>query len=119
LDPELNVEAHQEQSFDLADLIRIALVALVATATWFRLWQPLPRLDVATTRLLNGGPEVCKRVEEEAIEAIKKAEWNLARKLLNLRLQMRSAPTTGERIQINRILTLIDEAEANGVGPHP
>ena len=49
MDPELNAEAHPEKSFDRADLIRIALVALVATATWFRLWQPLPRLDVIAT----------------------------------------------------------------------
>jgi hypothetical protein len=57
---------------------------------------------LATTRLLNGGPEVCNRVEGAAVEAIKKAEWNRARKLLNLRLQMRCASTKDERLQIDR-----------------
>lgn len=67
MDPELNVEAHQEKSFDRADLIRIALVALVATTTWFRLWQPLPRLDViAIAGLLVGGWPIWR----EALEAV-------------------------------------------------
>jgi len=44
VDAEPTAGTHQFQSFDCADLIRIALVALLATATWFRLWEPLPRL---------------------------------------------------------------------------
>lgn len=66
MDPELNVEAHQEQSFDLADLIRVALVALVATATWFRLWQPLPRLDVIAIAGLLVGGKPDRRVPDDA-----------------------------------------------------
>ncbi len=79
--------------------------------------QSLTRL--ATARLLNGGPETCNRVEREVLAAINKAEWNLARRLLHLRLQMRRAPNPEERNTIDRILELIDEAEAKGIGPDP
>jgi hypothetical protein len=71
---------------------------------------------LATTRLLNGGPEVCERVERDAVDAIKKAEWTRARQLLHLRVRMRLAPTRDERAIIDRILTLIDQAEAMGSG---
>ncbi len=79
--------------------------------------QSLTRL--ATARLLNGGPETCNRVEREVLAAINKAEWSLARRLLHRRLQMRRAPNPEERNTIDRILELIDEAEAKGIGPDP
>jgi hypothetical protein len=82
-----------------------------------------PRLGglsrLAETRLLGGGPESCKRIEHEAVEAIRKADWNGARKCLRLRLKMRSAPTPEERTKIDHILKLIDEAEEKGIGPQP
>jgi hypothetical protein len=68
---------------------------------------------LATTRLLNGGPEACERVERDAVDAIKKAHWTRAKQLLQLRLRMRLAPTRDERASIERILKLIDEAEEN------
>jgi len=71
---------------------------------------------LATVRLLNGGPEACERVEGDAVDAIKKAHWTRARRLLQLRLRMRLAPPRDERASIERILTLIDEAEQNDVG---
>jgi hypothetical protein len=71
---------------------------------------------LATARLVNGGPEACERVERDVVDAIKKAEWTRARRLLHLRLRMRLAPTRDERARIDRILTLIDEEEENGVG---
>ena len=74
---------------------------------------------LATTRLLNGGPETCKRIEHEAIMAMEKAEWNRARQLLHLRLEMQLTPTSDERRTIDRVLQLIDEAEAKGIGPGP
>jgi hypothetical protein len=73
---------------------------------------------LATARLLNFGPDTCKRVELEVVDAIKKADWNRARQLLHLRVRMRLAPTKDERATIDRILTSIDEAEAKGVGPN-
>jgi hypothetical protein len=44
---------------------------------------------LATTRLLNGGPEACERVELEVVDAIKRADWTRARQLLHLRVRMR------------------------------
>ena len=71
---------------------------------------------LATTRLLNGGPETCERIERDMVDAIKRADWSRARQLLHLRLRMRLAPTKDERASIDRILTLIDEAVAKDVG---
>jgi hypothetical protein len=76
-------------------------------------------MRLATARLLNAGPETITRIEGEAIAALDKAEWNHARRLLHLRLKMRRAPTAHERATIMRILLLIDEAEAKGIGPNP
>jgi hypothetical protein len=70
-------------------------------------------------RLINGGPEVCERVERDAVDAIKKANWTRARQLLHLRARMRLAPTRDERASIDRILTLIDEVDENGIGARP
>jgi hypothetical protein len=74
---------------------------------------------LATARVLNGGAESCERVERNAVDAIKKAEWTRARQLLHLRVRMRLAPTKDERATIDRILTLIDEAEENRIGGQP
>lgn len=69
----------------------------------------------ATARLLNAGPDTCKRVELEVIDAIKKTDWSRARQLLHLRVRMRLAPTKDERDHRPDS----DEAEAKGVGPDP
>lgn len=74
---------------------------------------------LATARLLSAGPETCKRVEAQVLVAIKNVEWNHARQLLRLRLQMRLAPDAKARATIERLLNLIDEAEARGVQPDP
>jgi len=66
---------------------------------------------MARERLLNGA-ETCKRVEHEAILAMEKAEWNRAKQLLRLRLSIRLARTAKGRGTIDRVLQLIDEAEA-------
>jgi hypothetical protein len=47
------------------------------------------------------------------------AQWIRARQLLQLRLRMRLAPTRDERASIERILTLIDEEQENGIGGQP
>jgi hypothetical protein len=70
-------------------------------------------------RLLSGGPEACERIERGALASIKAADWSQARRLLKLRLEMRLRPGAPERQQIDRLLRLIDEAEAKGVGPGP
>ncbi len=74
---------------------------------------------LATARLLSAGPETCKRLEAQVLVAIMKAEWSHARQLLRLRLQMRLAPDARDRAAIERLLNLIDEAEARGVPPDP
>jgi len=74
---------------------------------------------LATSRLLNGGPETRERIEHDAVVAMKKADWQGARRSLHLRLNMRCAPTSKERAQIEHILKLIDEAEEKGIGPEP
>ena len=79
---------------------------------------PMGRLArMAKHRLVNGGPEMCSRIEDEAVLATKRADWSKARRLLHLRLEMRPTPTFQERVRIDRFLKLIDEAEARGLGP--
>jgi len=55
----------------------------------------------------------------DVVAAMKEANWNQARRLLRLRLEMRHAPTREDRATIERILRAIDEAEARGIGPEP
>lgn len=47
---------------------------------------------LAGDRILNSGPEACERMEWQALAALKKAEWDWARRLLRLRLIMRHRP---------------------------
>ena len=54
-----------------------------------------------------------------AVLALAERRFPRARQLLQLRLQMRHAPTAEERSTIDRILKRIDEAEAKGIGPDP
>ena len=53
-------EEHQR-----ADLLRIALIATVAAATWFRLWRPWPQVDLlAIAAMIAGGwPIWCEAAE--------------------------------------------------------
>lgn len=81
----------------------------------------LPRriTELASQRLLSGGEATCNRVEQQAARAIYAADWKAARKLLHLRLRMRLQPTAEERNVIDRVLALIGQAEAMGLGPEP
>lgn len=63
---------------------------------------------------LNAGLEACDRMEQEALSAIRKADWHRARRLLRLRLEAGLQPAAPERQQTGRILQLIDEAKARG-----
>ena len=91
---------------------------LAAGAVRMRLSRRITEL--ASQRLLGGGEATCKRVEQQALRAIEAAEWKAARNMLRLRLRMRLQPTADERKVIDRILALIDQAEARdrpgGVG---
>jgi len=64
-----SVDHHDEHggSFETADLVRIALVALAVCLTWFRVWEPLPRIDIlAVVATLGGGYPIFR----EAFEAL-------------------------------------------------
>ena len=74
---------------------------------------------LAAERILNGGPEACDRMEREALAAIRKAQWDRARRLLRLRLEMRHRPGADDAAATERVLRLIDEAETKGIGPDP
>jgi hypothetical protein len=56
---------------------------------------------------------------KSALAAIRKAEWDRARRLLRLRLEMRHRPDADDAAAIERVLRLIDEAETKGIGPDP
>ena len=77
-----------------------------------KLQRPASFRSMALQRLLNGGQESCDRVERNATAAIKRTEWSRARWLLRLRLQMRPRPLLDLVQRIERILKLIDSAEA-------
>lgn len=90
MEAEFAVEQQEERSFDRADLIRIALVALVATATWFRLWQPIPRLDlIAIAGLLAGGWPIWR----EALQAVVRRRMTME---LSMTIAIAAAATIGE-----------------------
>ena len=74
--------------------------------------RPASFRSMAVHRLLNGGQDTCDRVERNAVAAIKRTEWSRARWLLRLRLQMRPRPPLAVVQQIERLLKLIDTAEA-------
>src|SRR6202158_6198606 len=51
------------------ELVRIALVALAATAVWFRLWEPLPHLSIiGIVGTLIGGYPIFKEAFENIVE---------------------------------------------------
>ncbi len=82
--------------------------------------EKLGRLaSIAKRRLVDAGPETCKRVEQEAVVAIQASRWNEARRLIHFRFEMRPAPTADDAASMKRILHLIDQAEAQGLGPKP
>ncbi len=80
---------------------------------------PQRLVALASKRLLHSGFDTCERIEHQAIRAMEGADWKGARKLLHLRLRMHLPPTPDERKVIERVLALIDEAEAKGIGPGP
>ena len=58
----------------LIELLRIALVTVAVVATWFRVWEPLPRLDlVAVAATLLGGYPIF----HEAFEALRKRRMTM------------------------------------------
>jgi heavy metal translocating P-type ATPase len=61
--------AEHEHRFEWTELVRITFVALAATAVWFRLWEPFPRISViGTAATLIGGYPIFKEAVENIIE---------------------------------------------------
>lgn len=67
---------------------------------------------VAKARLLNGGPDTCKRVEREAIAALEGAEWERARQLLRVRVEMSFTRFGGHDRKADTVSTMDEKAEA-------
>ena len=59
---------HEEHAFESQEMLRIALVALVAAAVWFRWWEPLPAFSVlGVGGLLVGGWPIFKEAFDNLI----------------------------------------------------
>ena len=68
--PDLVAE-HEErgQKVEVAELGRIAFVALAAAAVWFRLWEPFPHISViGIAATLIGGYPIFKEAFENITE---------------------------------------------------
>jgi heavy metal translocating P-type ATPase len=68
MEAEHAAEAHERHGLERADLVRIALVAFGAAATWLRLWEPAPRHDVlAIAVLVVGGWPIWRKALDAVI----------------------------------------------------
>ena len=59
---------------------------------------------LAADRVLSGGPDACDRMERQALAAIRKTDWDRARRLLRLRLEMQHRPDAAGVATIERLL---------------
>ena len=61
--------AEHGHGFEWVELVRIAFVALAATAVWFHVWEPFPRLSViGVVATLIGGYPIFKEAIENIVE---------------------------------------------------
>ena len=88
--PELNEpgpDAEHEQhghGVELAELARIAFVALAAAAVWFRLWEPFPHISViGIAATLIGGYPIFKEAFENIVERKMTMELSMTIALLS------------------------------------
>src|ERR1700757_87779 len=62
-------DTEHEHGFDWIELIRIAFVALAATAVWFHWWEPFSRVSViGVAATLIGGYPIFKEAFENIVE---------------------------------------------------
>jgi cation transport ATPase len=62
-------EEGHEHSFEWIELARVLFVALAATAVWFRVWEPFPRISViGLAATLIGGYPIFKEAFENILE---------------------------------------------------
>ena len=79
-----------DEHSETVDLVRIALVALAVGATWFRVWEPLVRIDlVALLATLVGGYPIFR----EAAEALLRRRMTME---LSMTIALLSALAIGE-----------------------
>src|SRR6202158_6133983 len=84
-EPDLGAE-HEEHGHGVewAELVRIAFVALAATAVWFRLWEPFPHVSViGIAAALIGGYPICKEAFENIVERKMTMELSMTIALLS------------------------------------
>jgi len=77
-------EPPAEHHFEWLELIRIAFVALAATAVWFRVWEPFPRVSViGILAALIGGYPIFKEAYENVVERKMTMELSMTIALLS------------------------------------
>ena len=70
--------------FEWVELVRIAFVTLAATAVWFRLWEPFPRISViGVAAALIGGYPIFKEAIENIVERKMTMELSMTIALLS------------------------------------
>ncbi len=82
-DPGPEREEHGHR-VEWAELVRIGFVALAATAVWFRLWEPFPRVSViGIAATLIGGYPIFKEAFENTVERKMTMELSMTIALLS------------------------------------
>ncbi len=90
---------------ETVDLVRIALVALAVGATWFRVWEPLARIDlVALLATLVGGYPIFR----EAVEALFRRRMTME---LSMTIALGAALMIGEFFTALMIILFVLVAE--------
>ncbi len=76
--------SENDPAFEWADLVRIAFVAAVAVAVWFRLWEPFPHISViGIAAALIGGYPIFKEAFENIVERKMTMELSMTIALLS------------------------------------
>jgi heavy metal translocating P-type ATPase len=88
--PQMRRSAHDsehnedEHGVEWTELVRIAFVILAATAVWFRLWEPFPRVSViGIVAALIGGYPIFKEALENIVERKMTMELSMTIALLS------------------------------------
>ena len=94
-----------EQGLEIADVVRVAFVALTAAAVWFHLWEPFHRVSViGLAATLIGGYPIFKEAFENIIERRMTME-------LSMTIALVSALAIGEFFTALVITTFVLAAE--------
>ena len=73
-----------EHGFELVEVLRVVFVALAASAVWFHLWEPFPRISViGLAATLIGGYPIFKEAFENILERRMTMELSMTIALLS------------------------------------